>query len=230
LSILLFTVFLLGFIADPIINLYVDPVETIVYKEFWEPSTVSGVLPTETRPSWAEHFVKGLASLGLLSFIKAILALSPWQWWNLRSSGVVSSGRTTGRSRAASISWIVILIGVGSFLWVGQRGESIALDQSLIALYRLSGKVSGLGVARHWRRPANASWMFHCLMTMTKTSHLLPLKDVSHRRRMTEFAWFQHLPERSNAFCNDPRTTLSCHAPVNEVPISQCAENDSDPR
>jgi hypothetical protein len=122
LSILLFTVFLLGFIADPIINLYVDPVETIVYKEYWEPSTVSGALPNESRPSWAEHFVKGLASLGLLSFIKAILALSPWQWWNLRSSGVVSSGRTTGRSRAASISWIVILIGVGTFLWAVWKG------------------------------------------------------------------------------------------------------------
>ncbi|KAF4265823.1 hypothetical protein LV164_003286 [Aspergillus fumigatus] len=116
------TVFLLGFIADPIINLYVDPVETIVYKEFWEPSTASGGLPTETGPSWVEHFVKGLASLGLLSFIKAMLALSPWQWWNLRSSGVVSSGRTTGRSRAASISWIVILIGVGSFLWAVWKG------------------------------------------------------------------------------------------------------------
>ncbi|RHZ50805.1 E3 ubiquitin-protein ligase MARCH [Aspergillus thermomutatus] len=122
LSILLFTVFLLGFIADPIINLYVDPVETIFYTEYWESSTVSGVLPTETRTSWVEHFVKGLASLGVLSFIKAILALTPWQWWNLRSSGVVSSGRTTGRSRAASISWIVILVGVGSFLWAVWKG------------------------------------------------------------------------------------------------------------
>ncbi|KAM0112449.1 hypothetical protein ACP6JB_001753 [Aspergillus fumigatus] len=51
-----------------------------------------------------------------------MVALSPWQWWNLRSSGVVSSGRTTGRSRAASISWIVILIGVGSFLWAVWKG------------------------------------------------------------------------------------------------------------
>ena len=117
LSILIFTVFLLGFVADPIINLYVDPMETIYYSEFWDP-TVSDVLPSDRGPSWFEHFFKGLGSLGVLSFIKALFALSPWQWWNLRNSGVVSGGRNTGRSRAASVSWIVILIGVVTFLWV----------------------------------------------------------------------------------------------------------------
>ncbi|EAW11996.1 E3 ubiquitin-protein ligase MARCH [Aspergillus clavatus NRRL 1] len=122
LSILLLTVFSLGFVADPIINLYVDPVETIFHTEYWESSTVSQALPAETRASWIEHFVKGLASLGVLSFIKAILALTPWHWLNLRTSGVVSSGRTTGRSRVASISWVIILIGVLSFLWAVWKG------------------------------------------------------------------------------------------------------------
>ncbi|KAK1140876.1 hypothetical protein N8T08_009749 [Aspergillus melleus] len=121
LSILIFTVFLLGFVADPIINLYVDPMETIYYSEFWDP-TVSDVLPSDRGPSWFEHFFKGLASLGVLSFIKALFALSPWQWWNLRNSGVVSGGRNTGRSRAASVSWIVILIGVVTFLWAVFKG------------------------------------------------------------------------------------------------------------
>ncbi|KAA8646902.1 E3 ubiquitin-protein ligase MARCH [Aspergillus tanneri] len=121
LTILVFTVFLLGFVADPIINLYVDPMETIYYSEFWD-TTVSDALPADRRASWFEHFVKGLASLGVLSFIKALFALSPWQWWNLRSSGVVSSGRSTGRSRVASVSWVVILIGVMTFLWAVYKG------------------------------------------------------------------------------------------------------------
>jgi hypothetical protein len=115
--ILLFTVFSLGFVADPIINLYVDPMDTIYHSEFWDSSAISGVLPTEKKASWLEHFLKGLASLGLLSFIKAIFAMSPWSWWNVRSSGIVS-GRSTGRSRLASISWVVVLIGILTFLWV----------------------------------------------------------------------------------------------------------------
>lgn len=113
LGILLFTIFLLGFIADPIINLYVDPLETIYYTEFWEPSALSG-----SKPSWLEHLVKGMASLGVLSFLKVLFAFSPWQWWSLRSSGVVSNGRSTGRNRVASVGWLVILVGVGSFLVV----------------------------------------------------------------------------------------------------------------
>ncbi|KAL1966077.1 hypothetical protein VTN77DRAFT_4825 [Rasamsonia byssochlamydoides] len=122
LAILLFTIFLLGFIADPIINLYVDPLDTIFSTDFWEPEPVLDVPPLEERTSWFEHFVKGLASLGVLSFIKVLLALSPWQWWNLRTSGLFSGGRSTGRSRVASISWVVVLIGVGSFLWAVYKG------------------------------------------------------------------------------------------------------------
>ncbi|RJE27235.1 RING finger [Aspergillus sclerotialis] len=121
LGILLSTVFMLGFIADPIINLYLDPLETIYYTEFWEPSALSDAIPRGRAASWFEHLVKGLASLGVLSFVKVIFALSPWQWW-LRPSGVVSSGRTTGRSRVASVGWVVILVGVGSFLWAVYKG------------------------------------------------------------------------------------------------------------
>ncbi|KAF7595280.1 hypothetical protein BBP40_006780 [Aspergillus hancockii] len=122
LMILLFTVFSLGFVADPIINLYIDPMDTIYHSEFWDSNTMTGVLPTEKKASWLEHFLKGLASLGLLSFIKAIFAMSPWNWWNVRSSGLVSGGRSTGRSRLASISWVVVLIGVLTFLWAVYKG------------------------------------------------------------------------------------------------------------
>ncbi|KAI9836012.1 MAG: hypothetical protein M1837_003530 [Sclerophora amabilis] len=119
--------FLLGFVADPIINLYLDPFTTISSVPLPNSdSKAHPIIPSDESSTWAEHFVKGLASLGLLSFIKVLLAMSPWQWWNLRSSGFMSgSGRgagASGRDRLASISWIVVLVGVGTFLWAVYKG------------------------------------------------------------------------------------------------------------
>ena len=119
-SILLLTLFLLGFVADPVLNLYLDPYETIRFSEYWRESVIDQPFVDE-ESSWIEHFIKGLASLGVLSFLKVFVALSPWQWWNLRSSGLLGGGTragATGRDRVASISWIVVVIGVGTFLWV----------------------------------------------------------------------------------------------------------------
>ncbi|KAI9741252.1 MAG: hypothetical protein M1834_002968 [Cirrosporium novae-zelandiae] len=122
-SILLLAIFLLGFIADPIINLYLDPYDTISSFPFSKPTVsqkIETLLTTDEETSWLEHFVKGLASLGLLSFVKVLLALSPWQFWNLRTSGVIGGNvrvGNNGRDRLASISWIVVMIGVGTFLW-----------------------------------------------------------------------------------------------------------------
>jgi hypothetical protein len=111
--------FLLGFVADPIINLYLDPYTTITSPLTGE--KLEPILDPDEQITWSEHFAKGLASLGLLSFIKVLLAMSPWQWWNVRSSGILGgNARTsvTGRDRLQSISWFVVLIGVGTFLWV----------------------------------------------------------------------------------------------------------------
>lgn len=111
LGILLITIFLLGFVADPIINLYVDPVDTLYRNEYWEPSTG---MPDDAS-SWIEHFAKGFTSLGLLSLVKTLLGSVPWQLW-VRGSAI--NGRNTGRNRAASMSWIMVLIGVVTFLIV----------------------------------------------------------------------------------------------------------------
>lgn len=123
LFILWLAMFLLGFVADPIINLYLDPYHTISSVPLSRFNKFGDELFREEEESgWTEHFLKGLASLGLLSFIKVLLAMSPWQWWNLRSSGLMrgSGGRagSSGRDRLASISWVVVVIGVGTFIWV----------------------------------------------------------------------------------------------------------------
>ncbi|WEW57047.1 hypothetical protein PRK78_002506 [Emydomyces testavorans] len=127
--ILLLVMFVLGFIADPIINLYVDPYDTIASAAFWDEDAERNVTSAGKAATWAEHFMKGLASLGVLSFLKVVFALSPWQWWNLRNSGLLGGGGrragTTGRDRAASISWIVIVIGVATFLWGVYKGVRV---------------------------------------------------------------------------------------------------------
>lgn len=103
LAILLLTIFLLGFVADPVIELYVGPLD-------------NEYLELDEDASWLEHFVKGFAALGLTSFLRALFTLSPPFW--IRGSGVVSNGRSTGRNRAANLNWLVIVAGVATFLWV----------------------------------------------------------------------------------------------------------------
>ncbi|EEH11683.1 RING finger domain-containing protein [Histoplasma capsulatum G186AR] len=120
--------FLLGFVADPIINLYIDPFNTILSR-LYDPDAAEKIIHLDEgapeRTTWPEHFFKGLASLGVLSFVKVIFALSPWQWWNLRNSNLVGGGRrpaATGRDRAAQVGWVVLLIGVMTFLWTVYKG------------------------------------------------------------------------------------------------------------
>jgi hypothetical protein len=117
--ILFMTIFVFGFIADPIISLNLDPYDTIVSIPT---GGTSAIYFEDEEPSWAEHWLKGLASLGLLGFVKVFFATSPWYWFNLRQSGMLGGGgrgrNHTGRSRLENISWSLVLIGVVTFLYV----------------------------------------------------------------------------------------------------------------
>ena len=120
---MLLAIFLAGFIGDVVINFYLDPywfISTRPWAEFgakFEPI----VLDDESPSSWAEHFLKGFASVGLLGFAK-VLFTSPWHWWNLRGSGGVRRTGGTGRDRMAGINWLVVVIGVSTFLWAVYKG------------------------------------------------------------------------------------------------------------
>ena len=113
----LILVFIFGYIADPIINLYIDPYSATSRSRLWAPVQIS---ETGAERSWFQHFVKGLASLGVLSFARIILFANPWHWYNLRNSGI-AHGTTrpgaTGQERVANISWVVLVIGVLTFLY-----------------------------------------------------------------------------------------------------------------
>jgi hypothetical protein len=121
LAIMLGTIFVFGFVADPIINLYLDPYDTIT-------SLPSGGRPAiqfeDEDGSWIEHFIKGLASLGLLGFVKVFFALGPWQWFNLRNGLLGGRRRGGGRDRLEDISWTVVIIGIVTFLAVSDTDLS----------------------------------------------------------------------------------------------------------
>lgn len=114
------TMFTLGFVADPIINMYLDPVNTIATAG----GPTGSLVYEDEAASWTEHFIKGMASLGLLGFAKFLLTLSPWHWFNMRGTGVVvgrSGGHGglggTGRDRLQGLSWITIVIGIATVLY-----------------------------------------------------------------------------------------------------------------
>lgn len=105
-------VFILGFFADPILNLYLDPWGTLMP---WASSSQGYYSePEDEVASWAEHFAKGFAGMGVLGFLKVIVT-SPLSYFRIGGGG---RGRATGRDRYEQISWIVLLIGVGTFLAV----------------------------------------------------------------------------------------------------------------
>jgi hypothetical protein len=119
---MLTTIFVFGFVADPIINLYLDPYDTITSL----PSGGRAAIQFEDEEdSWIEHFIKGLASLGLLGFVKVFFALGPWQWFNLRNGGLLGRNRRGGgRDRLEDISWTVVIIGIVTFLAVSDTNAS----------------------------------------------------------------------------------------------------------
>ncbi|KAK3643217.1 hypothetical protein LTR56_010364 [Elasticomyces elasticus] len=119
LTVLIFVtgMFVLGFVADPIINLYLDPVSTIYTR-----GGPGGSLLFEDEPAtWGEHFLKGFASIGLLGFAKFLLTLSPWHWFNMRGTGIAvhRSGGVggNGRDRLAGLNWLAVIVGVATVMW-----------------------------------------------------------------------------------------------------------------
>lgn len=115
--ILLVVIFVLGFVADPIIGLYVDPWSYMPWNSWSRPSY--GYYYEDDEPTtWYEHFAKGFASMGVLGFLKVLLA-SPFSYFRIGGGG--GRGRT-GRDRVEQVSWIIIIIGVGTFLAAVYKG------------------------------------------------------------------------------------------------------------
>lgn len=124
-------IFFLGFIADPILDLWFDPVGTISDTVSSVVADVEAMKPSryDEPASWTDHFAKGFFSLGFVGFIKSLVAMGPWQWLNLRSSGMLGSARRrgTGRARMDNFNLVFVLIGAFTFfmaMWKAVRAIS----------------------------------------------------------------------------------------------------------
>ncbi|KJR87068.1 RING finger domain protein [Sporothrix schenckii 1099-18] len=140
------TLFVLGFVADPLMDLWVDPSGVIMdtFLDVHEFDTdddllgsfhdvlgggggsgVGGVADFVGVSGWWEHFIKGLFSLGIVGVVKTFFVVSPFTWFNLRGVGLGRGRRRAaggGRGRYESMSWIFILVGAFTFLGVAWNG------------------------------------------------------------------------------------------------------------
>jgi hypothetical protein len=64
--------------------------------------------------TWFEHFAKGFTGMGVIGFLKVVFA-QPFAYFRF---GGGRGRAATGRDRAEQVSWIIIAIGVFTFLAV----------------------------------------------------------------------------------------------------------------
>ncbi|KAF2752882.1 hypothetical protein EJ05DRAFT_480899 [Pseudovirgaria hyperparasitica] len=109
--------FILGFFAETIIRIGLDPMTIVTDQLFEDSRNRHHQRPANEPVSWYEHFANGFVSIGVVGFLKVLLS-NPWNWINgLR--GVPTGGRQgrTGRERITGITWIAIMIGVITVLY-----------------------------------------------------------------------------------------------------------------
>jgi len=143
-AIVLSVIFVLGFVADPIINFCLDPIgslNSLAWGWGWSQPPrqrfeifVDGkrYVDEPDRNTWAEHMTKGFASLGLLSFAKVIFT-SPWQLFYRNAWGSRHTG-ATGRDRLSNTTWILVVIGAATFLYVCPLLVYIGILSTIAAL------------------------------------------------------------------------------------------------
>lgn len=112
LLVLILSVFLLGFIAEPILN-FVDP--GMFLASFDEFEDLEDWIPDDQPDTWAWHFTRGFFALGIMGVFKSFMVLRPWHGWNIRIGGGARRRRGGGLE---DISWVMVLLGVAMFLRV----------------------------------------------------------------------------------------------------------------
>jgi hypothetical protein len=189
------TIFVLGFVAEPLIAVCMDPWGSIfgMFSFFnWDPtgyyeSDYRGYPQEEHDKSWATHFTMGFASLGLLSMAKTMLT-SPIQIW-IRRSG--RRGGTSGRDRLSNLSWLMILVGAATFVYVRSPGSG----WSQLTSGRACGRWCVFGAGEPWKRQAEGCWTWRArmkMMTMTIDDCLGTVRSPPNE----SYALLQDLPVR----------------------------------
>ncbi|KAF4631774.1 hypothetical protein G7Y89_g6355 [Cudoniella acicularis] len=114
LVVIIMIVFILGFVADPIISLYFEPrkiLATIV--EAGELGSLEFAdVDFDEYNGWTEHFLKGLTSIGVLGFAKVMWTINPFSYIRTALWG----GRNR-RDRDDNTAIFIIIIGVIAFMF-----------------------------------------------------------------------------------------------------------------
>lgn len=112
LLVLFLTVFLLGFVADPIIRFGSIGPLAMLADEFEE---LEDWIPDEQPNSWWWHFTRGFFAVGFVGILKTLVSLGPWHW-NYRFFG--GARRRRGRDALEDVNLALVVVGVGVFLLV----------------------------------------------------------------------------------------------------------------
>lgn len=126
-TVFVLAIFALGFVPDPLINLCIDPMTAVreaVIGGLDEFKELRDWMPDERSGGWVDHFLKGFLSLGAVSLVKVFLGWTPWHWWNIRIGGGIRRG-ARGRNRLEDISWMLVAIGIITFLTVSIPASSV---------------------------------------------------------------------------------------------------------
>jgi hypothetical protein len=110
--VMIVVLFLSGFIVDPVVALWLGPIEPL------------DELPKELQPlhnaPWLVHFVKGMLSVGVISF--ASFPFVPALFGNLPPTRLMAAGgRRPGRERLESMTLNLVVVGLVTVMMVGCR-------------------------------------------------------------------------------------------------------------
>ena len=103
--------FLLGFIADPLLNLWLDPMDTFSDAIFGS-DVAAEPIGSLTGSSWSDHFLKGFAAMGVAGFSQGFFRVTPWSW----ATRVRGQRRRGGRDRVEDVGLVVIILGTMTFM------------------------------------------------------------------------------------------------------------------
>ncbi|KAK6359481.1 hypothetical protein TWF696_000637 [Orbilia brochopaga] len=127
--IFLVTVYVLGFVADPIINFYINPLYavdggnfsfsvngfTVVGPKMQARTAAAAAAAADGKVGLLEHMVRGMSALGLIGFAKVLVFSHNWIRYIFGGPPGVQR-RQDGRDRINQLSWIIIIWGVVNFL------------------------------------------------------------------------------------------------------------------
>jgi hypothetical protein len=165
--VILAIIFVLGFVADPIIT-FCGGIADMMSVEFASVRPITAQLEDEGS-YWVKHFAKGAMSLAAACMARVLLASSIWNLLELR---FMANGGRHGRAAARRISWTLALIGFGTFLWVRTLSSRFHFAAFSDPTFRVFGKAYKRGAAGLWRERVNMLQMCRVRTTATKNNIL----------------------------------------------------------